>query len=140
MRAIIGLDLSTQAGLAIFTDDKLTHYETIETDKADYTADYPYNYIDRGEYIVDRIIKVIGDNPFTVLVIEETNQMARDRYAQKQLEFIQNRGPGGGNNNFFPSIDNLVINEQLVQVPEPSVLALFGLGLLSLGVASIKKK
>lgn len=50
------------------------------------------------------------------------------------LEFIQHRGPGGGNNNFFPSIDNLVIG-----VPESSTLALLGLGLLGAGFARKKK-
>jgi hypothetical protein len=53
-----------------------------------------------------------------------------------QLEFIQNRGPGGGNNDFFPSIDNLVINE--VGVPEPATLALVGLGLVGFGFARKK--
>lgn len=54
------------------------------------------------------------------------------------LEFIQHRGPGGGNNNFFPSIDNLMVNEQSASVPEASSFAMFGLGLLGLGFARRK--
>lgn len=57
----------------------------------------------------------------------------------KQLAFIQHRGPGGGNNQFFPSIDNLVINET-TPVPEPSAIVLLGLGLLGLGLAGKNKK
>ena len=56
-----------------------------------------------------------------------------------RIDFIQHRGPGGGNNDFFPSIDNLVINEPSANVPEAPSLALFGLGLLGLGFARKKK-
>ncbi|WP_165840069.1 PEP-CTERM sorting domain-containing protein [Motiliproteus coralliicola] len=43
------------------------------------------------------------------------------------------------NNGFWPSVDNLVINEQSQEIPVPSTIALFFLGLAGLGFARKKK-
>jgi hypothetical protein len=40
----------------------------------------------------------------------------------------------------WPSIDNLVINEQSTDVPEPSTLAIFALGIMGLASRRFKKK
>ena len=47
-------------------------------------------------------------------------------------------GSAPHNNGFWPSIDNMVINEQ--SVPEPGTLAIFGLGLLGFTFSRKSKK
>ena len=54
------------------------------------------------------------------------------------LRFI---APGSTGLGFWPSVDNLIINEALpAAVPEPASLALFGLAALGLGVARRRQR
>jgi hypothetical protein len=52
----------------------------------------------------------------------------------RELKF----GPAG--NSAWPSIDNLVINEPSTDVPEPSTLAIFALGIMGLAARRFKKQ
>jgi hypothetical protein len=87
---LLCLDCSLSTGYAIFNGVKLVEFGLClakREGKQDH-PNYPINFIHAADSIVRQIDRIIGDNPITRVVIEETNQMARDRYAQKQLEFI----------------------------------------------------
>ena len=88
---ILSLDLSTKSGWALFDNGKLICYGQI---KSDYklTEEYPHypkNYLDMAKSMAVEINKkVISSDPCEI-VIEETNK-GKNRYSQKQLEFIHN--------------------------------------------------
>lgn len=88
---ILSLDLSTKTGWALFDNSKLICYGQIKSDHK-LTEEYPHypkNYL---KMAVDMAIeirkKVISSDP-DLIVIEETNK-GKNRYSQKQLEFIHN--------------------------------------------------
>jgi hypothetical protein len=90
--SILGLDLSTNTGFAIFEDQKPTKYGNIQTEKdkiADYGT-YPLNYLAAAEDIAQKVLDLIEETKPETLVIEETNKQARfsSRYSTKILEFI----------------------------------------------------
>jgi Holliday junction resolvasome RuvABC endonuclease subunit len=89
---ILSLDLSTKTGWALFENGKLNCYGQI---KSDYklTEEYPYyprNYLQMSQFMASEIEKKVSSSNPDMIVIEETNK-GKNRYSQKQLEFIHNQ-------------------------------------------------
>jgi len=88
---ILGLDLSTHSGWALLNDKgDLLHKGIIERKPVGNQSSiiYPINFIDMANsmaFAIKNLIRIYGVD---WVVIEETNQMARNRYDQKKLEFI----------------------------------------------------
>jgi len=88
---VLGLDMSTHTGWAILDiNGQILHTGIIERKPVgNHTAsNYPINFIDMAISLAYSINQIIRLNGIDLVVIEETNQMARNRYDQKKLEFI----------------------------------------------------
>lgn len=86
---VIGLDLSTSSGVCIFKDGKLIDYTCIKR-KVEGNQDsenYPVNYLEMAGEMSSLIMDYIEKYNADFVVIEETNK-GRNRYFQKQLEYI----------------------------------------------------
>ena len=87
---VLSLDLSLHTGFAIFENEKLITYGVCEAErvgKEDSPA-YPINFIQAAERVGEFVFNLISNYHIDAVVIEESVQMSKDRYAQKQLEFI----------------------------------------------------
>ena len=86
---VIGLDLSSSTGLCVFKNGKLDQHITIkEKLEGSYNSkEYPFNYLDQADNMAKKVIACIVVERPDYVVIEETNK-AKNRYSQKQLEFI----------------------------------------------------
>lgn len=86
---ILTLDLSTKTGWSVFENGKLTCYGQIKNDfklNEDHPT-YPGNYLEMAIAMSKDVLnKAITSRP-DLIVIEETNK-GKNRYSQKQLEFI----------------------------------------------------
>lgn len=88
---VLALDLSTKTGWAFFEDAQLVSFGLIEK-KRDFNSygNYPYNFIQVAQDVVDQISSKIVKLAPDEIVIEETNKTGRfgSRHSQKILEFI----------------------------------------------------
>lgn len=86
---LLGLDLSTKSGWCIISPGKLEACgNIIEKVIGDNESEnYPINYIKMAEKIAEHIKLIILKCSTYNVVIEETNK-GRNRFSQKQLEFI----------------------------------------------------
>ena len=86
----LGLDLSTHTGWALFNKTTLLDcgIVTHKPDQRHLHPNYPINYVECAEKIASDLLGIIEVNNVDCVIIEETNQMARNRYDQKILEFI----------------------------------------------------
>lgn len=87
---LVGLDVSSKTGFAIFEAGKLTNYGTVFPSKSvkDFGT-YPFNFCAFATYIADSVwdnVILPISKPFEV-VIEETNP-GRNALSQRMLEFI----------------------------------------------------
>jgi hypothetical protein len=94
---MIGLDLSTKPGFAVFEDGDLKRYGTLWADKTrDEFGPYPYNYLGWAEHTVIRLFNEVIDREMLhqpgkpLLIVEETTG-SNQNYTQKILEFIHYR-------------------------------------------------
>lgn len=87
---ILGLDCSLKTGYAVMEGHSLIDYGLLlaKRNKKQDHPNYPINFIEAADNIATQLDNVLMKFPIKTVIIEETNQMARDRYAQKQLEFI----------------------------------------------------
>jgi Holliday junction resolvasome RuvABC endonuclease subunit len=84
---VMGLDLSTKTGWSIVEDMKLKEYGIVSHKSSGQEEDYPFNYIDASLKIADDVLELVVRHSPDIVVIEETNK-GKNRYSQKQLEFI----------------------------------------------------
>jgi Holliday junction resolvasome RuvABC endonuclease subunit len=86
---LLCLDLSTNSGWALLVDEKLSIYGNIrhKVEGDHESLNYPMNYIDMACAVAWDVYQLaIKHNP-DFIIIEETNK-GKNRYSQKQLEFI----------------------------------------------------
>jgi len=85
----LGLDISTRTGWAFMAPFQvLASGLLVSKVDGDFTsAEYPYNYLDMAQFQAKQILQLIEKLDPEVIIIEETNK-GRNRYSQKQLEFI----------------------------------------------------
>ncbi len=86
---VLGLDLSTSTGTALFINDELKECTNIKCKvKGNQDSDdYPFNYIDMADKIAFKVLSLVDKHKPDYIIIEETNK-GKNRYFQKQLEFI----------------------------------------------------
>jgi len=86
---VLALDLSTSSGVSIFIDGKLKDYTVIKRKVKGNTLseNYPINYIEMAECLALKIGACASSEKPDFIVIEETNK-GKERFRQKQLEFI----------------------------------------------------
>lgn len=88
---ILALDVSTNTGFAVLEDSNPVFISASGTIRLDKTkkefGDYPLNFVYSSKSMVDRIVQEVHATEPDVVVIEETNG-SRNRFVQKQLEFI----------------------------------------------------
>ena len=87
---LLSLDLSLNTGYAIFVEGKLKAFDVIQADregKQDH-PNYPANFINAAEKISNLINLIIVNRNIDTVIVEDSVQMSRDRFAQKQSEFI----------------------------------------------------
>lgn len=86
---LLCLDLSTNTGWAIINNGSLSNYGNIKHKVIGTEQDinYPMNYIDMAKKISKEVNELIEEHNPNVIIIEETNK-GKNRYWQKQLEFI----------------------------------------------------
>lgn len=89
MTKVLALDLSTSTGVAVFIDGKLTDHTVfkVKVKGNPSSENYPFNYLEMAEAIGVRVKACIEHENPDYIIIEETN-MGKDRFGQKQLEFI----------------------------------------------------
>lgn len=86
---LLCLDLSTNSGWALIDDGKLCKFGNIRHKvEGDETHEvYPTNFRDMAEAVARDCMKIALEHKPDLIVIEETNK-GKNRYSQKQLEFI----------------------------------------------------
>lgn len=86
---VLALDLSSKPGIAFFKNGELIDTNTFSCKVVGKysSSTYPFNYIDMAETIAKKIAYIVLSLTPDYIVIEETNK-GRNRYSQKQLEFI----------------------------------------------------
>lgn len=86
---VMGLDLSTRTGFSVMEPFALiTSGLIVSKSEGDHTApNYPYNYLQMAWTLAKRVKALVEELKPDVIVIEETNK-GKNRYSQKQLEFI----------------------------------------------------
>lgn len=99
---ILAFDLSTKTGWALFENEKLMCYGQLKSlvrgDECSF--DYPKNYIEMATVMANEVKKKIESNKPDWIVTEETNK-GKNRYSQKQLEFIHFAVNNAVNERFF---------------------------------------
>jgi len=86
---ILALDISSRCtGWAVYDgiSQTLTDYGAI-SNYSKCNQKYPFNYLERAEYMAKSILQLIVKIRPSTLIIEETNQ-SKSRYTQKLLEFV----------------------------------------------------
>ena len=90
--AILGLDLSTSTGWAIFTDGKPTSSGLITKRIGWDVAEYPHNFLAVADDVAEQVSILMANNPgVTDVVIEEINKTSSrfgSRHSQKILDMI----------------------------------------------------
>lgn len=97
------------------------------------------------------LVDIIGINDFQQTVwsttVDLTNYTSWDDWFTVEVEtggierlIFKATGLEPHYNGFWPSIDNLTINEPSQSVPEPSSIALLGLGIVGLSLSRRRKK
>lgn len=90
---ILGLDISTTTGCAVFNDGQLVSFcviqKTLPSIKDSY-GDYPWSFLYVARDIVVQIVKKINEENPDVVVIEEINKTGRfgSRHAQRLLDSL----------------------------------------------------
>lgn len=88
MTTVLGLDISSKTGWAVFEDKKLQRYGTIYLDKKVHDfGELPYNYVDFAKEYVKEIITLIAEVKPDEIIIEQTVK-SRARFSQKLLEYL----------------------------------------------------
>lgn len=86
---VLSFDLSTKTGWALFENKKLIAYGQLKTSMVgdESSPEYPQNFIDMAYKMGQEVKKQIVSAQPEYIVTEETNK-GKNRYSQKQLEFI----------------------------------------------------
>lgn len=86
---LLCLDLSTCSGWSVLIDGKLSQFGNIKARVIgnESSQDYPQNFINMAESLATQVAKLLIQYTPDKIIIEETNK-GKNRYSQKQLEFI----------------------------------------------------
>lgn len=86
---VVGLDLSTSSGLCYFEGTDLIDFNNVVRKVVgnDKSPSYPINYIEMADEIALKVLTYVFTKSPDYVVIEETNR-GKERFRQKQLEFI----------------------------------------------------
>lgn len=89
---ILGLDISTKTGWALFDGPKLIDYGRFEfrvgdIDYSKFSGNSLENALKLAKHASNRIIRLVNEIKPNVVIIEQTN-LGKSRYTQKVLEFI----------------------------------------------------
>ena len=88
---ILALDISTKTGWSLLESDG-KDFKLLDYGKIDKTSEpegqYPINFVEWAESVVDEILSIISTQRPDVLVIEETASGSKSIYSQKILEWI----------------------------------------------------
>lgn len=86
---LLCLDLSTKSGWSVLEGENLIQYGNIisKVSGDETSSTYPMNFISMAKDLAVQVQILINQHQPSVVIIEETNK-GKNRYSQKQLEFI----------------------------------------------------
>lgn len=89
---ILGLDISTSTGWALFNDAQLSVFGVIQKKQpvTEYPEEYPINFLLVTQEVTKQMLDLVANHKPDLIVIEETNKTGRfgSRHSQKLLEFL----------------------------------------------------
>lgn len=86
---LLGLDISTKTGFSLLEPFGLIAHGVIQSKVVgnEESDDYPFNYLDMAKFTANKVKGLVEKFEPDAIIIEETNK-GRNRYHQKQLEFL----------------------------------------------------